>query len=348
MKLSHSNTAHFIIAALATFSVSAQAVTSINLANYTNISSYALDLTAGAVSGLEGSAITYAQDRGTLFWVGDEGTGVVEMSLTGQTLGSMAFSWAGTASTNHDTEGITYIGNGQLVVGEERLYDAYSFAYSAGGTAILANNYVSISNTVVGNNGFEGLSYDQRDGSFVTIKQQAPQDIRSGNLTFSATGGTSSMLEPTLPAGQMFNPALLGVTTLSDVQTLSSFDALSGSSAADNLLVLSLGSKKLLEVNRLGQIMSSLDLTAAALAGGNTVLADILTRNALEGVTIDQNGTIYLIAEQDQLAGAPVGAKSQLIVLTSTAPVPEPESYAMLLTGLGLMGAVARRKNKNT
>ena len=336
---------NFIIAAMATFSVSARAVTSINLANYTNTSSYGLDLAAGAVSGLEGSAITYAQDRGTLFWVGDEGTGVIEMSLTGQTLGSMAFNWTGTASINRDTEGLTYVGNGQLVVGEERLYDAYKFGFTAGGTATLANNYVSISNTTVGNNGFEGLSYDSRDGSFVTIKQQSPQDIRSGNLTFSATGGTSTMGEPTLPAGQMFNPALLGVTTLSDVQTLSSFSALTGA-AADNLLVLSLGSKKLLEVNRSGQIMSSLDLTAAALAGGNLALVDILTRNAIEGVTIDQNGTIYLIAEQDQLAGAPIGAKSQLIVLTSTAPVPEPETYAMFLAGLGLMGVMSRRKNK--
>lgn len=340
MKLSH-----LMIVALATFSVSAKAVNSINLANYTNVSSYALDLTAGVVSGLEGSAITYAQDRGTLFWVGDEGTGVVEMSLTGQTLGSMAFNWTGTGSTKNDTEGLTYLGNGQLVVTEERLYDAYSFSYAAGGTATLANNFVSISNATVGNDGFEGLSYDQRDGSFVTIKQQTPQDIRAGNLSFSSTGGTSSMGNPLSATGQLFNPALLGVTTLSDVQTLSSFSALSGSAAADNLLVLSLGSKKLLEVNRLGQIMSSLDLTAA-LAGGNLALADILTRNAIEGVTIDQNGTIYLIAEQDQLTGAVSGAKSQLIVLTSTAPVPEPETYAMLLVGLGLMGLVIRRRNK--
>ena len=28
-----------------------------------------------------------------------------------------------------------------------------------------------------------------------------------------------------------------------------------------------------------------------------------------------------------------------------TAPVPEPEQYTMLLAGLGVLGAVARRKN---
>jgi len=34
--------------------------------------------------------------------------------------------------------------------------------------------------------------------------------------------------------------------------------------------------------------------------------------------------------------------KSPLIVLT--APVPEPETYAMLLAGLGLVGAMVRRR----
>ncbi len=35
-------------------------------------------------------------------------------------------------------------------------------------------------------------------------------------------------------------------------------------------------------------------------------------------------------------------------VALSAAPVPEPESYAMLLAGLGLMGTIARRRSKST
>lgn len=151
-------------------------------------------------------------------------------------------------------------------------------------------------------------------------------DILNGTLTKDGTlptgGGTSTMT-------QLFDPALMGLLTLSDVQTLSPITALAGSAAENNLLVLSLGSRRLIEVDRQGHIKSSLDLT------------NILAHNGIEGVTVDEKGTIYLVAEQIQ-DGTSSDGKSQLIVLT--APVPEPETYAMLLAGLGLMGVIARRR----
>lgn len=306
----------------------AQAVNSLNLGSYAVSASYGLDLeTSTGVSGLEASAVTYARDRGTLFFVGDEGTGVIEISLTGQTLGSMAFDWSATGSSKHDTEGLTYLGNGQLVVSEERLQDAYLFTYSAGATARLAGNSVSMSNSTVGNSGIEGISYDARNGgSFVTVKQENPIAVNSGTLSFGASASGSSTMSALFSEKVL---ASLGLTTLSDVQTLSSVDSFAGTAAADHLLLLSLGSKKLVEVDRNGQLLGSFDLSG--------VLAD----NAIEGVTIDEKGTIYLVAEQLQTSGAPDGVKSQLIVLT---PVPEPETYAMLLAGLAMLGGVARRR----
>lgn len=338
---------HFALAVLAACSLTAYAGSSINLGGYSVSGIYALDIlngTSGGISGLEASAVTYARDRnnglGSLFFVGDEGTGVIEMSLTGQTLGYMNFNWANTGSTKHDTEGLTYLGNGVLMVSEERLQDAYKFTYVNGGTAVLANSFVSMSNTSVGNSGIEGISYDPRNGSFVTVKQENPENIFAGNLTFAAaTGGLPATLakDGTSPTGggtstmmQLFDPTLMGLSTLSDVQTLSPITALAGSAAENNLLVLSLGSRRLIEVDRLGNIKSSFDLT------------NILAHNGIEGVTVDQKGTIYLVAEQIQDGFALGGDKSQLIVLT--APVPEPETYAMLLAGLALMGTVAKRR----
>ena len=311
-----------LLAATCALGFNAFAATSINLSAYQVTGNYTLDASpGGSVSGLEASAITFAQDRGSLFYVGDEGTGVVEISLTGQTLGAMAFSggsnlgWP-TSSTNRDAEGLAYLGNGVLVVAEERLQDAFRFSYVAGGSVNLANApAVSIGGNA-GNNGLEGLSYDPRNGSFVSVKQQAPLGISGGTLNF--TTGVSTMTS-------LFDPALLGLSTFSDVQTLSPISALVGTSAADNLLVLSLSSNKLVEVTRSGQVLSSLDLSG-------------ITSQAIEGVTVDNLGNVYLVAEDTGTGN------SRLFVLA--APVPEPETYAMMLAGLGMLAGAARRRKQ--
>ncbi|HAJ70953.1 MAG TPA: PEP-CTERM sorting domain-containing protein [Methylophilaceae bacterium] len=328
-----------LLAISATLSLNLAQAATIDLSTYTVSTTHALDIfngTTGPLSGLEASAVTYAADRNSLFFVGDEGTGVIEVSLTGQTLGYMYFDWTGTGSNKHDTEGLTYLGNGELVVGEERLQDAYKFTYSNGGTATLANNFVSISNTSVGNNGMEGISYDPRNGTFVSVKQISPEDILAGSLTFSAaTGGLPATLPSNgvSPTGggvstmtTLFNPSSLGLASLSDVQTL-------GILGSDDLLILSLDSRKLVTADRSGNVKSSFDLS------------NVLPHNAIEGVTVDSLGNIYLVAEQIQDgSNLPLdpNPKSQLIVLT--AAVPEADTYAMLLAGLGIIGFVARRK----
>jgi uncharacterized protein YjiK len=191
----------------------------------------------------------------------------------------------------------------------------------------------------------EGISYDPRGtGSFVTVKQQSPQGVLAGSLTFGPATGLppSTSGDGSSPAGggvstvvSLFDPVSMGLSTLSDVQTLSPVDSFAGTPAADNLLVLSLGSRMLVEVNRSGQVLSSLDLS------------NILPHNGIEGVTVDEKGTIYLVAEQIQdgfNAGLDPNPRSQLIVLA--APVPEPETFAMLLSGLGVLAAVAARRRK--
>lgn len=310
-----------IVLALMSLSATAAPLTSIGLSNYRVTNILALDQsTSGGVSGLEASAVTYARDRGTLFFVGDEGTGVVEISRTGQTLGSMAFNWAGTGSTNNDAEGLTYLGGGTFVVVEERLQNAYRFTYTAGGSVDLGTApFVSIGPTI-GNTGIEGLSYDPRNGNFVTVKQDNPAELRIFNALSFSTAPALDAVPDTLFTGAT---ALFGLNSLSDVQTLAPVDALAGMAAADNLLVLSLDSRLLIEIDRLGNVLSSFNLSG------------VLPSNAIEGVTVDENGTIYLVAEN-----ASDDAPSQLIVLT---PVPEPATGALMLAGLGLLGFAARR-----
>ncbi len=305
----------FAATAAALLCLGASAQTSIQLQHYQVTGNHLLDTRGGM--GLEASAVTYARDRGTLFFVGDEGLGVIEITRTGQTLGSMAFGWAGTGSTNHDAEGLTYLGNGVLVLVEERLQDAYRFHYAAGESIALASTAWASIGPTVGNVGTEGISVDPRNGSFVSVKQDNPQAVLAGSLNFAPGGGSSTM-------SALFDAdARLGLNSLSDVQTLSPVDALIGTPAAGNLLILSLDSRRLVEVDRTGQLLSSLDLSG-------------VTAQAIEGLTIDEKGVIYLVAEDSGTAN------SRLFVLTS--PVPEPGTVALMLVGLGVLARRAHAK----
>ena len=71
-----------------------------------------------------------------------------------------------------------------------------------------------------------------------------------------------------------------------------------------------------------GQVLGSLDLAG-------------FTPQAIEGLTIDHRGVIYLVAED---SGTPA---SRLLVLT---PVPEPEAWSLLAAGLALLVGWTRRR----
>ena len=280
-------------------------IASLDLANYSLVATY--DLPAARAS--EASAVTWNWDSDTLFVVGDEGDYVVEVNKQGQLISSMnLFGF-------DDTEGLTYVGNGQFAVVEERLQDVYLFSYQAGG-AIGRNNLPSVSvGPTVGNIGLEDISYDPLSGRFVLVKEKVPQAVYDAALDFAnGSAAVTELVPPANPFAQIF-----GTLDLSGVQVLSTVQSLRGTADQDNLLVFSQETPRLMEVSRSGQILSSFDFSAIA--------------GDAEGVTIDSNGVIYI-----------VGETPRLYVLAPTLPVPEPEVAALMLAGLGLVGAFARRR----
>lgn len=266
-----------------------------DLADYSLTATYLLP----AVAASEASAVSWNWNTDTLFVLGDEGDELVEVSKTGVQISSM------TLTGFDDTEGLTYIGGGKFIITEERLQDAYLLTYSAGGS-VARSSLASLSlGATVGNIGIEGISYDRASGDYIVVKEKSPQAVYDVSMNFAAN---------TISVTSLFSPSL-SVADLSDVQTLSNYTALLGTSEQDNLLIYSHESARLMEVDRAGNVLSSLDFSKVA--------------GDIEGVTIDANGTIYL-----------VGETPALYVLTSS--IPEPETLALMLGGLGLLVGLRR------
>lgn len=256
----------------------------------------------------EASAVAWNADTGTLFVLGDEGDALVEVSTTGSLISTM------TLTGFDDTEGLTYIGNGQFVLTEERLQDAYRLTYSASGSVSRASlSSVSLGDTV-GNVGIEGISYDPLSDTFITVKEKTPQEANESTLDFALGTATSSSL---------FTPNL-GVSDLSDVQVLSGV-ATAESLDLDNLLIISQESSRLMEVDRSGTVLSWFDLASTT----------------AEGVTIDSNGVIYVVDEEGGAGNGP-----SLYVLTP-APVPVPAAGWLMLSGLAGLASFVRRARKS-
>ncbi len=271
----------------------------------------------------EASAVTYNWDTNTLFVVGDGSTAITQVSLTGQLIDTMTLArnpGQPQGGQFYDIEGLTYIGNGQFVFAEERYRQLNRFTYAAGNTLGAAGVQTAKLGTTVGNVGLEGLSYDPLTGGYIVVKEKDPLGLFQTTVDWaagSASNGSASTVNPV----NLFNPALLGVIDIADVFALSNLPSLQGTAFQQQLLVLSEESGRLVQVDRSGNTVATLNLGIPF---------------QHEGVTMDGNGVLYIVNE---LGGGDVN-HPQLWVY---APVPEPAPAALLLAGLAALAWRRRR-----
>lgn len=303
--------------------------TSIDLSKYVRVGRYNLPFPLAS----EASCVTYNWDTDTLFVMSDGGTAVTEVTKAGVLVGSMTLP-AGSSPQGtefYDTEGLTYIGGGQFVMTEERDRQAVKFTYVAGGTLTRGATQTVKLGTSIGNVGLEGVSYDPQTSGFIFTKETDPQGIIQTTIDFTA-GTASNGSSVTVNSTNLFDPALANLEDMSDVFAFSNLPSMTGQPQAGNMLILSQESGMIRNIDRSGNIHSTLTLVADA---GNPLTIQNQTH---EGVTMDRDGNIYVVNEngggsttQPQLwvfarSSATNTAPAALALSTASTTIPENQS----------------------
>lgn len=207
----------------------------------------------------------------------------------------------------------------------KRIIIAAALAISAFSTAQAAN-INGLVNTGVGASGTADTHYALSSAStastvpVITYNDQWPISPWIGN------DATSKWITPTADQSQSFDASSSGTYTYSLSFDLSGFKAgsasLSGRMAADNAVTV---------------LLNSHTISSASGFTGWSAFAS-------NGGFIDGVNTIeFVVTNWAQNGGNPTGLRVEFTDSTVT-PVPEPETYAMMLGGLALVGAIARRR----
>lgn len=147
---------------------------------------------------------------------------------------------------------------------------------------------------------------------------------------------------------QVVSFSALGITDASDLNII--FNALepSGDSIILNSLVTNVYSTTgalLFTASYTEAPETFLETFTGAGNSGFSFSLDAASTLALQSV-LDQPGSGDYLLGVSASAGLATGGPETIFAVAALSPIPEPESYAMMLAGLGLLGFMARRKAK--
>jgi uncharacterized protein YjiK len=255
----------------------------------------------------EASAITYDWDRKTLLLIGDEGPAIYEYSKTGTLLSSMTMTKPKFADGQKgDPEGLSYLGKGsdgvgRVMIAAERENVAIQTTYRPNGIDSpdwFKNTPIAVFGPINNNLGLEGLSADTTDGSLWGVNEHAPVA-----LSHATNLGTPQQTVTSVDINDL--KWRLGTVSLSDVFVMANSAAYANS---DHLLVLARDDRKLIEITKTGKVVDVLSLAN-------------LGRGTIEGLTMDDDGVVYLCAEKGSISGDPRNTTPAIFVLKRMNPV---------------------------
>lgn len=216
----------------------------------------------------EVSGLTYSAASNTLFTVTGKHPQLVELSLDGEVMRRvdlLGFS---------SPEGVEMLDDGRLAVIDERKRTLTTFNVDVLTRSVQFADLASfdLGFADAGNKGFEGIAWDSQHERVLLGKERGPLGLFS--LPFPGEDGAAGVLQP-INSEQLF---------VRDISSLT-YDARTG-----HTLVLSDESRLLLEVSESGDPISFISLAS----GMSSLRRGI---GQAEGVTMDAEGTTYIISE---------------------------------------------------
>lgn len=250
---------------------------SINLCYYEVANTYTINSIPDDLSG-----VTYNQQTNTLFMVQNGDPTIYETDLSGNVLREIDLN------NFEDTEGIVYVGGTRFAVAEERRGRVTFFDIFSNTNNVNYNNaadYVELPAALGpwgANVGLEGVTYYPLLNKIFTVKEKTPKGYYAFTIPASfPTTLTTSNTDVVCDVTQ--NP--FGLSDIADIHHL----ALSGATdptTGTHTLLLSQESRVLVEVDANCNEISRLSFPSI---------------NEPEGVTMDNNGTLYIVAEPNLL-----------------------------------------------
>jgi len=225
----------------------------------------------------QSSGLAYAPERATLYVVVNAPPEIVELDTAGRWLRTVPLD--GFA----DTEGIDYLGDNRFAVVDERRGILSRFRLEDGDKRVefarAQHLQVVDPDKIVRNRGLEGVAHMPGTDRFFVIEERLPRRIFE--VVWPVSAGRSSVTQPWDAEAEPW----WGLRNLSDVY----YDPRTG-----YLLILSRRSRAVVAYTRKGVEVARLHLTAGSAGLQGAIMKP-------EGLTMDENGNLYICAEPGQL-----------------------------------------------
>jgi len=229
-------------------------------------------ITVGGISA-DLSGVTYNPLTNTLFMITNKSSKITETTLSGGFIRSI------TLNGFNDPEGIAHIeGNSYAITEERQGRVLYISIYSHTTVLNLSNMLYTQIPGISNNEGLEGVTRNSVTGDYYAVKEKNARTL----YKYNGTSTTPNLLQTCDIQANSF-----GMSDVSDVFHLSIPTGLANLEVSDKILILSDESSRVVEIDNNCNLYSTLYLPSSG------------TQH--EGITMDNNGTIYVVSEPNLL-----------------------------------------------